>query len=140
MCCLSVGFFSSNVQFQLDFRITYNIGLNKGYSDEAWSQEELKSKLSKAQHKLKDNHNILLSAKVTLCDIVFLGQDEPSVTLSFINYPKFPVTEDSFKKGVSFIAEELMIELKQNRIVIVFDDETLMLEKSDEIDKNIDLT
>lgn len=116
------------------------IGLNKEYSDETWSIEELKSKLFKVQHKLKEEHEILLSTKVNLCDIVFLGQDEPSVTLSFINYPKFPITEDLFKKGVSFIAEELMIELKQNRIVIVFDDETLMLEKSDEIDKNIDLT
>ena len=71
---------------------------------------------------------------------MFLGQDEPSVTLSFINYPKFPVKEDAFKKGVSFIAEELIRELKQNRTVIVFNNETLMLEKSDEIDKNIDLS
>ena len=115
------------------------IGLNKGYSDESWSLDELKNKLTESQQKLKEEHNILLSAKVTLCDIVFLGQDEPSVTLSFINYPKFPVTEDSFKKGVTFIAKELMNKLEQNRVVIVFHDETLMLEKSDEIDKNIDL-
>lgn len=115
------------------------IGLNKEYSDDTWSLSELKTSLIKAQKLLKERKDILLSVKVTLCDIVFLGQDEPSVTLSFINYPKFPVTEELFKKGVSYIAEELMRELKQNRIVIVFNDDTIMLEIADEIDKNIDL-
>lgn len=115
------------------------IGLNKGYSDEAWSLLELKTQLFAAQKKLKDSKGILLSAKVTLCDIVFLGQDEPSVTLSFINFPKFPIEIEIFKEGVFFLAKELMDYLKQNRIVVVFDDHTVMLEVSKEIDKNVKL-
>ena len=115
------------------------IGLNKGYSDERWRLEELKTSLTEAQKLLKESKDILLSTKVTLCDIIFLGQDEPSVTISFINYPKFPILKELFKEGVEFIASILLNELKQNRIVIVFDDKTIMLEKSDEIDRNIDL-
>ena len=121
------------------FKADITIGLHKGYSDAQWSLNEFKTSLVKAQKLLKESKGMLLSAKVTLCDIVFLGQDEPSLTISFINYPKFPIEREAFKEGVEFIARMLLDDLKQNRIVIVFDDETMMLEKSDEIDRNIDL-
>ncbi|MBF8151317.1 hypothetical protein ITJ86_15525 [Winogradskyella sp. F6397] len=116
------------------------IGLNKGYSEKAWKVSELKAKLTRAQQKLKEmNDRILLSTKVTLCDIVFLGQDEPSATLGFINYPKFPIEHELFKKGVIYIAKELMSNLNQNRIVIVFNDKTVMLEVNNNIDSKIKL-
>ncbi|WP_225035264.1 hypothetical protein [Winogradskyella sp. SM1960] len=116
------------------------IGLNKGYSEEAWKVSELKAKLIRAQQKLKVmNDQILLSTKVTLCDIVFIGQDEPSATLGFINYPKFPIEHELFKKGVIYIAKELMFDLNQNRIVIVFKDKTIMLEVNSAIDDKIKL-
>ena len=121
------------------FKAEITIGLYKGYSDAIWNLNELKSGLNKAQKLLKKNRGLLLSAKVTLCDIVFLGQDEPSVTISFINYPKFLIEKESFKEGVEFIGRTLLDDLKQNRIVIVFDDETTMLEQSDNIDRHIDL-
>lgn len=115
------------------------IGLNRGYSDETWSLDKLKRTLRKAQELLKNDNGVLLSTKVTLCDIVFLGQDEPSVTISFINYPKFPVEKEPFKHGVIFITKRLMNELEQNRIVIVFNDETMMFEVDDKIDSLISL-
>jgi hypothetical protein len=121
------------------FKADITVGLKQGYSDAVWGLNELKISLVKAQKLLKESKDILLSAKVTLCDIVFLGQDEPSVTISFINYPKFPIEREVFKGGIEFIARILLDDLKQNRIVIVFGDKTLMLEKSDEIDSNIDL-
>ena len=116
------------------FKAEITVGLHKGYSEAIWSLNELKTSLATAQKLLKESKGLLLSAKVTLCDIVFLGQDEPSVSISFINYPKFPIEIEPFKEGVEFIARILLDELKQNRIVIVFDDETTMLEKSDDID------
>ncbi|MFD1016189.1 hypothetical protein [Winogradskyella rapida] len=121
------------------FTAEITIGLNKGYSNDAWTLNDLKHKLVRAQQKLRDTERILLSVKLTLCDIVFLGQDEPSVTLSFINYPKFQIEHQLLKKGVLFIAEQLMKELNQNRIVIVFKDQTVMLEASHDIDNNIQL-
>lgn len=121
------------------FKAEITIGLNRGYSHEIWNIDKLKISLQNAQKLLKDDSGVLLSAKVTLCDIVFLGQDEPSVTISFINYPKFPVEKEPFKHGVIFIAKKLMNELEQNRIVIVFNDETLMFEVDNKIDSSISL-
>jgi len=121
------------------FKAEITIGLNKGYSDEIWNIDKLKISLQNAQKLLKDDTGVLLSAKVTLCDIVFLGQDEPSVTISFINYPKFPVEKEPFKSGVIFIAKNIMNELEQNRIVVVFNDETIMFEVDDKIDGLISL-
>lgn len=121
------------------YKAEITLGLNKGYSESHWSLEDLKAQLTKAQAKLKVKNGTLLSAKVTLCNIVFLGQDEKSVTVSFINYPKFPLEKNTFKEGVLFVGQELMKELEQNRIVIVFDDETVMFEINSKLDSSIEL-
>ena len=122
------------------FRAEITLGLNKGYAESQWSLQELKSILTKAQEKLKLKTGTLLSAKVTLCDIVFLGQDEKSATFSFINYPRFPLEYISFKEGVLFVGQELMNQLEQNRIVMVFEDETVLFEKSIDVDPRINHT
>ena len=113
------------------------IGLNKHYTKEKNTLSEVTTELSSAQTRLNKELNIQLSAKVTPCKIVFAGQDEESVTLSFINYPKFPIKEEEFYRGVEFIARQLMASLEQNRIVIEYVDKTVMFERSEEIDPNI---
>ena len=70
---------------------------------------------------------------------MFLGQEEPSIELTFIQYPKFQKEEKELKKAIIDLIEGMMIKLAQNRVVIVFTDETIMLEKSDKIDPNIKL-
>jgi hypothetical protein len=115
------------------------IGLYKEYSKERFSLVEFKKALDFAQRKIKSEYNIALSVKVTLCEIVFLGQEEPSVNLQFIQYPKFPQEVSVLKKEIVKLTELLMLKMKQNRVVIVFTDETIMLEQSDAIDPNITL-
>jgi len=115
------------------------IGLYKEYSKERFSLVEFKKALDFAQRKIKSEYNIALSVKVTLCEIVFLGQEEPSVNLQFIQYPKFPQEVSVLKKAIVKLTELLMLKMKQNRVVIVFTDETIMLEQSDAIDPNITL-
>jgi hypothetical protein len=66
-----------------------------------------------------------------------LGEEEPSMELQFIQYPKFPHEEAELKKELIIRTELMMIELEQKRVVIVFTDETIMLEQSDSIDPNI---
>ena len=80
---------------------------------------------------------LYLSANVFLSDIVLSGQDEPHVNFNFINYPRFLSTEIQLKNGVLEIARYLMDKMVQNRIVISFDKEIVMLEISDQIDENI---
>jgi hypothetical protein len=121
------------------FRAKVTIGLFRGYSDETISVPEFKKALLKAQQNIKERYNIELSVKLSPCEILFLGQEEPSVELQFIQYPKFPHEESLLKKAIVKFTELIMIELEQNRVVIVFTDETIMLEQSNAIDPHIQL-
>jgi hypothetical protein len=119
------------------FTAQITIGLKKGYSDENISLIEFKEALLIVQQKIHVKYNIGLSAKLSHCDILFLGQDEPSMELQFIQYPKFPQKVSELKKAIVELTEIMMVKLEQNRVVIVFPDETIMLEQSDSIDPNI---
>jgi hypothetical protein len=115
------------------------IGLQRGCSNEIIEIETFKDVLLQAQKLVYEQYNVGLSVKITACDILFLGQEEPSVDIQIIQYPKFPQTEETFKKVFLEFIEILMLELEQNRVVIVFTDETIMLEQSDAIDQKIQL-
>lgn len=119
------------------FTAQATFGLYKGYSNELLYQKVLKEKLLIAQRAVKEKHGVLLSTKIRTCEIVFLGQVEPAVELEFIQYPKFQQAEELLKKAIVSLTEMLLITLEQNRVVIVFSDETIMLEQSDGIDPNI---
>lgn len=121
------------------FTATVTIGLFRGYSNSRVSIPEFKKVLLKAQQNIKAHHNLELSAKLTPCEILFLGQEEPSMELQFIQYPKFPNEESELIKAIIALTELMMIKLEQNRVVIVFNDETLMLEQLDAIDPKIKL-
>jgi hypothetical protein len=113
------------------------IGLVRGYSQDSISTTEFKKVLQDAQKKIYQHYGIGLSVKSTNCEIIFLGQEEPSIDLQIIQYPKFPQTEEILKKMFLALIEMMMLELDQNRVVIVFSDETIMLEQLDTIDPNI---
>jgi hypothetical protein len=114
-------------------------GLFKEYSRKLITLKEFKESLFFAQQKIKTENDITLSVKVRHCEILCLGQDEPSIELEFIQYPKFPQEESVLKKAIVELTEIMMIALEQNRVVIVFSDETIMLEQSDALDPNIQL-
>jgi len=116
-----------------------SVGLQKGYSNERWTEAEFQDKLSVCQHRVKEMHGTLLSAAVTFGCIVFLGQKEPTAFLSFIQYPRLIQNETDLEKGVLRLAELLALAMEQNRIVIEFSDETVMLEQSNDLDPKIDL-
>ena len=115
------------------------IGLYKAYSNEPITLSDFKKVVFQSQEKIKKELGVALSIKLTSCEIVFLGQEEPSVTLDFIQYPKFPTTEKLLKEAILQLVQLLMESLDQIRTVIVFPDDTFCLEKSDEIDPKIQL-
>jgi hypothetical protein len=115
------------------------IGLVRGYSQKKISIVEFKKVLLSAQQKIREQHEIGLSIKLSSTEIIFLGQEEPSIDLQIIQYPKFPQTEEVLKKVFLELIEILMLELEQNRVVIVFTEETIMLEQSEAIDPNIQI-
>jgi hypothetical protein len=116
---------------------TITIGLEIGYTKENYSKEYLINELQEYQKKRIDEASIYLSASVSECNIVLSGQDEKHLKLEFINYPKFPMDVEVFKKEITKLASYLLNKVKQNRTVIVFPDETIMLEIDGAIDPRI---
>jgi hypothetical protein len=113
------------------------VGLQKGYSNEVISMQRLKKSILNSQKLIFEKLQVGLSIQITPCTILFLGQDEPSVTLSIIQYPKFEQIESILKKTFIEFIRYLMLDLYQNRIVIQFPDETILLEQSEIIDPKI---
>ncbi|MFZ4102309.1 MAG: hypothetical protein ACOYKR_10155 [Sphingobacterium thalpophilum] len=65
------------------------------------------------------------------------GQIEPHLKISFINYPKFELSPTVLKNEIEELSKQLMLTFKQNRVVIEYLDETIMLENSADIDPRI---
>jgi hypothetical protein len=119
------------------FTATINIGLEIGYTNITYDKNELIKKLQSYQKQKIDIEGIYLSASVSECSIVLSGQNEPHLKLEFINYPKFPIKVEDFKQEIIDLASYLLDEMKQNRTVIIFSDETYMLELNEAIDPKI---
>jgi hypothetical protein len=104
------------------------IGQRKGYKKKQHTKDAILKALQRCQRRLKKEQGITLSAEVSKCRIVCEWQSEPSVKLSFIQYPLFPMEKENFKQQVKDCAAAMLRKLKQNRIVICFDDQHVMLE------------
>ncbi len=118
------------------FKSEITIGLEEGYTQKPIDKSEVIRFLQKFQDNLIEKE-IYLSAKVTDCDIVMSGQVESHLSISFINHPKFPMKIDKLKDILEHLAMDLMKRFKQNRIIVIHSDETIMFEKSDQIDDSI---
>lgn len=121
------------------FTAQVTLGLKKVYTTEIIPMNVFKQELLKTQKTILEKYNVELSTKIRQCEIIFLGQDEPSIELEFIQYPKFLQEESVLKNAIVELTKLMMLEIEQNRVVIVFSDETIMLEQSDAIDPNIRL-
>ena len=119
------------------YKATILIGLQRGYTNELIEEEMVLDELKKLQDMLIKTEGIYLSANCFLSKIVLSGQQEQHLNLQFINYPKFPLSLETFKTSVEIVAESLMNKFEQNRIVIQFHDANVMLENGDDIDPNI---
>ena len=119
------------------FQASIFIGLEYGYTQKQIDENLVIESLSELQKQLSAEKNIFLSASVSKTNIVLNDQNEQHLKIDFINYPKFPLDENIFKDEVLIIGKELMKQFEQNRIVIIYTDETVMLEKSEEIDPRI---
>ncbi len=119
------------------FNATINLGLTRGYSNESISKQEVIRFIQSYQNSLISKEKIYLSASVSENIIVLSGQTEPHLKIEFINYPRFPYPENILKQSINNLGKLLMNKFEQNRIVIVYTDETIMIEKNNEIDPQI---
>lgn len=126
-----------NIITNLTFTASFAIGKQIGYTKQFFEKPKLIIYLQEVQQTQISERNIYLSACISECEIIMSGQIEPHFKLEFINYPKFPLSLEKFKHEVEIVTKFLMEKLKQNRIVIVFQDETKMLENNERIDPRI---
>ena len=126
-----------NIERVEKFTAIITIGKAYGYSSGEYSLEELHIALQEHQNKRIREKNIYLSTFVYQGDIVMSGQIEPHYRLELINYPRFPLDKKVFKDEVTKLAKHLARFFKQNRLVIVFHNEIVMLEENKDIDPRI---
>ena len=119
------------------FQASIFIGLEIGYTQKKINKNLVIESLSELQKQLSKEKDIYLSASVSKTVIVLNNHKEQHLKIDFINYPKFPLSEDIFKDEVLIIGKELMKQFEQNRILIIYTDETVMFEQSEEIDPRI---
>lgn len=119
------------------FKATVSFGLNKGYTDELISKEAIIREINDYQSKLANEKDIYLSISISETIITLIGQQEPHLVFNFINYPRFPLQVQELKQTIEHLIRQLMSTFQQNRVVVEYLDETVMLEFSSEVDPKI---
>ena len=119
------------------FQASIFIGLEIGYTQKKINENLVIESLSELQKQLSKEKDIYLSASISKTVIILNNQNEQHLKIDFINYPKFPLSEEIFKDEVLHFGKELMKQFEQNRILIIYTDETIMFEQSEEIDPRI---
>ena len=119
------------------FKSEITIALVESFSQKPIDRSEVIGFLQKFQDKFREIGDIYLSAKVTACDIVLTGLLVPHLSITFINHPKYPLKLDKLKDILEHLAMDLMERFKQERIVVMHSDETVMFENNDLIDCKI---
>ncbi len=119
------------------FSATINIGLENGYEKTPIDKSEIIKHIQTYQDILIKEKGLYLSCSISHCDIVLSGQIEPHLKIGFIDYPKFHIKHDVLKREIENLTKGLMSAFNQNRVVIEFDDETVMFEESIEVDDRI---
>ncbi len=119
------------------FSAKITLGLEFGYTKQKIEEELIISYLQELQDTLIKEKSIYLSASVSSTKIVMSGQVEPHLVINFINYPKFLLSEDILKAEIENLTKQLMSKFQQNRTVIEYLNETVMLEQNAEIDDRI---
>ena len=114
------------------------LGLKVGYlSKETISLDDVKRAIEKSASKVDD---FTFSGILTSSEIVVSGKSEykePAILIETSIYPRFPEEKETFKKKFTEFIGKLAVELKQERVVIRFTDESLMVET--EYCKNSDI-
>lgn len=105
------------------FTANIYLGLRHGYGEGISSIDEVRSWLQCYCNEVK------LGVTLTPTEFIYVGGDEPGVIIGLINYPRFPSSMFEIKSNAIAIGTGLMKLCHQERLSIVFSDETIMLEK-----------
>jgi hypothetical protein len=109
------------------FTASIYLGLRHGYVGRISSIDEVRQWVQNYCNEAK------LGVTFTLTEFIYVDGGEPGVIIGLINYPRFPRSINEIKEKATAIAQGLMELCHQERVSIVFSDETVMLEKQEEV-------
>lgn len=69
----------------------------------------------------------------TKTEYIYTKGNEPGFIVGIINYPRFPSEVSKVKERALTLSKLLLKEANQYKVSIVFPDETVMIEREDEI-------
>lgn len=98
------------------------VGLKHGYFGNITSVDTVRNWIQDFCNEVK------LGVTLTETQFIYVDGREPGVIVGLINYPRFPKTILEIKATAMEMGEGLMKLCHQERISIVFSDETIMLE------------
>lgn len=101
------------------------VGLQHGYSGSFVSVHEVRDWVQQYCNQKK------LGVTFTQTEFIYVDGGEPGLIVGLINYPRFPSSIEEIKEKAIEIAQGLIKLCHQERISIVFSDETIMLESHD---------
>jgi hypothetical protein len=119
------------------FRAKVTLGLFRGYTTEIIDKKIVIEYIQLYQNQLIKSKNIYLSVSLSESTIILNYQKEPHLILNLINYPKFELEIPLLKKEIEKLIKHLMDNVEQNRVIIEYLDETVMLESSPNVDPNV---
>ena len=102
------------------------IGLREGYSNKFHSIGECKALV---QDFVND---IGWCVTLTPTEFIYKNGSEPGIIVGIINYPRFPLDVKELQKRIVDLATLLKKQLKQDRLSIVFPNETILMGAEEE--------
>lgn len=99
------------------------VGAREGYTGEIRSLEMAREWLQRLANAGG------LCVTLTPTEFIYKNGSEPGFVVGFINYPRFPALPAELKNKTLDIAKELLRMFKQQKVSVVFSDETIMLEE-----------
>lgn len=109
------------------------VGTRVSYTDDVLATEH-------ARKVCQDYCNqVGLGLSFTQTEFIYVHGKEPGIIVGLINYPRFPTSTAGIKLHALSLGKQLLEVMKQERLSIVFPEETIMLESKDSVE-NINCT
>jgi hypothetical protein len=103
------------------FNVQIWVGLRKKYSDFVYTMDDVRDICDKFVNYIGD------CVTITPTEFRYVKGSEPGVIVGYINYPRFPRTEEEITKRALELADLLRGRLGQTRVSITTPDKTYML-------------
>jgi hypothetical protein len=109
------------------FNLQIWVGLRSGYGEYIHPIEKVREICNKFVNTL-DDRGLGDCVSITPTEFRYIKGWEPRVIVEYINYPRFPRTEEQILKKTLALGEILRVQLFQERITVVTPETTYLLE------------